>query len=107
MGVASTVTSLTAGAEFNGGVPDGTAGAQLSTALAVTSDSRIAFGTSETITVTTNDGQSATFSAGSAGNMGAKEIAAAIDSLSGVSAAAETKVKLEAALQIHPNPNTN
>ncbi len=94
--VASTVTSLTSGAEFNGGVPDGTAGAQLSTALAVTSDSRIAFGTSETITVSTNDGQSATFSAGSAGDMGAKEIAAAIDSLEGVSAAAETKVKIEA-----------
>ncbi|MCD8522523.1 MAG: hypothetical protein LRY66_06270 [Saccharospirillaceae bacterium] len=95
--VASTATTLTSGAEFSTSLPTGTAGAQLSTALGLVSDGRIAFGTSETVTVTTNDGQSATFSAGSAGNLGAKEIAAAINGFNGISAAAETKVKLEAA----------
>ncbi|MCT7357486.1 MAG: hypothetical protein COB09_13255 [Thalassobium sp.] len=95
--VASTVTTLTTGAEFSTDLPTGTAGAQLSTAQGLVSDGRIAFGTSETVTVTTNDGQSASFSAGSTGNLGAKEIADAINGLDGISVAAETKLKLEAA----------
>jgi flagellin len=94
--VASTVTSLTTGAEFNSAIPTGTVGLQLANAAAVSSG-LTAFGTgAETLTVTSNDGQTASVSGGSAGDIGAKEIAAAIDGFTGVSASAETKVKLEA-----------
>ena len=93
--VASTVTALTSGAEF-AGIASGTAGLQLAGAQSYTAGTS-AFGSgAETLTLTTNNGQSTTITGGSASDMGAKEVAAAIDSFSGVSASAETRVKLEA-----------
>jgi len=94
--VASTATSQTTGAEFSSGPATGSAGLQLAAAQEMTSGLS-AFGTgAEILTIATNDGQTQTVTGGGTSDMGAKEIASAINSLDGVSAAAETKVKIQA-----------